>query len=115
MGRTVEDKRRREQEVVAHMIGVYCRGVHHTRGEDLCPQCRALLDYAVQRSQRFMAEKTFCSNCRVHCYRPEMREEVRRVMRYAGPRMLLSHPVMAIRHVIESNREKRRLKKECAV
>ncbi|MDR2525428.1 MAG: nitrous oxide-stimulated promoter family protein, partial [Oscillospiraceae bacterium] len=34
------------------------------------------------------------------CYRADMREKIRAVMRYAGPRMLLHHPVMAIRHFI---------------
>ncbi len=57
-----------------------------------------------------MEEKTFCSNCTVHCYRPEMRERIRTVMRYAGPRMLFHHPVIAIRHMIESQRERRRIR-----
>ena len=57
-----------------------------------------------------MEEKTFCSNCTVHCYRPEMRERIRTVMRYAGPRMLFHHPVMAIRHMIESQHERRRVR-----
>ena len=57
----------------------------------------------------FMETKTFCSNCRVHCYRPDMREQIRQVMRFSGPRMLCCHPVMATRHVIETQREKRKL------
>ena len=56
--------------------------------------------------------KRFVPNCRVHCYNREMREQIRRVMRFSGPRMLLHHPVMALRHVIESRREKQRMKKE---
>ena len=55
---------------------------------------------------------TFCSNCKVHCYKPEMREKIREVMRFSGPRMILYHPIMAIRHVIESRKEKKRLEKE---
>ena len=35
-----------------------------------------------------METKTFCSNCRAHCYRLEMREEIRKVMRFSGPRMI---------------------------
>ena len=56
-----------------------------------------------------METKTFCSNCKVHCYKPEMREKIRDVMRFSGPRMLFVHPVAAIRHVMETKREKRRL------
>jgi hypothetical protein len=56
-----------------------------------------------------MESKTFCSNCKVHCYKPEMREKIREVMRFSGPRMILHHPITSIRHVIESNKEKRDL------
>ena len=65
----------------------YCKKRHHTHGM-LCPDCAALRDYACQRSDRcpFMETKTFCSNCRVHCYKPEMREKIRAVMRFSGPR-----------------------------
>ena len=72
---------------------------------------KALNDYAILRSDRcpFMESKTFCSNCKVHCYKPEMREKIREVMRFSGPRMIFYHPVMAVRHVIESKKEKKRL------
>ena len=52
-----------------------------------------------------MENKTFCSNCKVHCYKPDMREQIRRVMRYSGPRMIKTHPILAIRHLIESKLE----------
>lgn len=111
----VQAKRDREKRMVSQMIALYCRGRHHTRGA-LCPDCAALEAYARARSDRcpFMETKTFCSNCRVHCYRPEMREQIRAVMRYAGPRMLFHHPVMAVRHVVERRRERRRLDREAA-
>ncbi len=106
----VEAKRQREKQVVSEMISLYCRKKHSAKGE-LCAECAALEAYARLRSEKcpFMETKTFCSNCRVHCYRPDMREKIRAVMRFAGPRMLLVHPVMAIRHVVESKREKKRL------
>ena len=70
--------------------------------------------YAAERSERcpFMENKTFCSNCKVHCYSPEMREEIKKVMRFSGPRMIAYHPVMAIRHVKETKKEKRRREEE---
>ena len=40
------------------------------------------------------------------------REKIRAVMRFSGPRMLFVDPVMAIRHLIESKKEKKRLGKE---
>ncbi len=106
----IQSKREREKRMVKEMIALYCKGIHHTKGT-LCPDCTALAKYASQRSDHcpFMETKTFCSNCKVHCYKPEMREKIRKVMQYAGPRMLLHHPVMAVRHVIESKREKNRM------
>ena len=97
------------------MIRLYCRERHGVK-RDLCPECAELLQYAMLRSDKcpFMETKTFCSNCRVHCYKLEMRERIRKVMRFSGPRMLLYHPIMAIRHVIESRKEKRRLEMENA-
>ncbi|MDO4174243.1 MAG: nitrous oxide-stimulated promoter family protein [Eubacteriales bacterium] len=107
----LERKRRKEQQVVAEMIALYCRKKHVRRkGQPLCPDCRALLEYAQTRSAHcpFMEQKTFCSNCRVHCYKPDMRENIRRVMRFSGPRMLLYHPLLAIWHVVCSKKEKRK-------
>lgn len=105
-----QTKREREKRMVSQMIALYCRKKHHTRG-DLCPQCAALDAYAKMRADKcpFMETKTFCSNCRIHCYKPDMRAKIREVMRFAGPRMILRHPVAAIRHVVETKKEQRRL------
>ena len=113
----INKKRRREQQVSREMIRLYCRKNHPQAWKQaggMCPQCQALADYAAQRSEKcpFMGTKTFCSNCTVHCYKPEMRSQIRTVMRFSGPRMLLYHPCMAIWHVVSSLREKRRLKKK---
>jgi len=109
----VATKREREKQMVTEMIALYCRKQHHTKGE-LCEECAALAEYARQRSDKcpFMETKTFCSNCRVHCYKPTMREQIRIVMRFSGPRMLFHHPIAAMRHVIETKKEKRRLERE---
>ena len=76
----------------------------------MCPECQDLLNYARLRSKKcpFMKEKTFCANCKVHCYKPEMREKIRQVMRFSGPRMLLYHPVLAIWHLVCSIKEKKK-------
>ena len=107
----VKTKRDREKETVSLMIAIYCRKKHG--GKTLCPDCAALDAYARLRSDKcpFMDTKTFCSNCKVHCYKKDMREKIREVMRFSGPRMIFHHPVMAIRHVIETKKEKRRMEK----
>ncbi len=109
--KNTETKREREKQMVSQMIALYCKKNHHTKGA-LCPDCAALAEYARQRSDKcpFMETKTFCSNCTVHCYKPEMREKIRQVMRFSGPRMLFHHPVAAIRHVVETKKEQNRLK-----
>lgn len=108
--RSVEDKREREKFLVSQMIKLYCRKKHKTK-KQLCSECKALDDYAKMRSEKcpFMETKTFCSNCKVHCYKPEMRGRIREVMRFSGPRMIFHHPIPAIRHVIETKKEKKRL------
>ena len=110
MKRDTDAKREREKALVSEMIALYCRKKHGARGA-LCPDCAALNEYARLRSEKcpFMETKTFCSNCKVHCYGPEMREKIRVVMHYSGPRMLFCHPILALRHVAESRAEKRRL------
>ena len=82
-------------------------------GGKLCDECSALYEYAAQRSRMcpFMEKKTFCSNCTVHCYKPEMRERIKKVMKFSGPRMLLYHPFMAVWHVVSSRLEKKKDKK----
>lgn len=108
--KSVDDKREREKELVSRMIQLYCRKNHKTKKE-LCAECQKLDDYARQRSDKcpFMETKTFCSNCTVHCYKPEMREKIRQVMRFSGPRMVFHQPIPAIRHLTESKKEKKRL------
>lgn len=108
----VQARREREKRMVSEMIALYCKKKHGTKGE-LCPECAALDAYARLRAEKcpFMETKTFCFNCKVHCYKPEMRDKIREVMRFSGPRMLFHHPVMAIRHLIESKKEQARLEK----
>lgn len=103
----VGTKRQNEKDIVELMIKVYCRGKHGNHKE-LCSDCRGLLEYALKRIDRcpYMETKTFCSACKTHCYSPEMREKIKLVMRYSGPRMLLYHPIMAIRHMLVTLSEK---------
>jgi hypothetical protein len=95
----------REWQTVAAMIRIYCRGRH--QGSDLCPECRELLDYAGARLERcrFGAEKPACANCPVHCYQRIRRDQIKDVMRYAGPSMLWRHPVLSARHWLDGFRK----------
>lgn len=95
----------RELKTIRAMLRIACRD-HHGTDEGLCAQCEALADYAAKRLALcpYGADKPTCVNCRIHCYGRRQREQVRETMRYAGPRMMLRHPVLAIMHVIDGRR-----------
>ena len=95
----------REARTVSVMIRDYC-SFHH-KGNENCSECAELLDYAIERLKKcpFQEGKTTCANCPVHCYRPEMREKIRTVMRYAGPRMIYRHPILALLHIVDGRRK----------
>lgn len=52
----------------------------------------------------FGEEKPACKQCPVHCYQPAKREEMKQIMRWAGPRMLWRHPILTVRHLIDDKR-----------
>jgi len=93
------------------MICLYCQD-HHGQDSELCYDCNELLVYALQRLAicPFQEQKPACNLCEVHCYSAAKREKVRQVMRYAGPRMLFRHPVLALRHLLDKRRSIPQLK-----
>ena len=86
----------REMITIRVMVGMYCHvQAQHGGGSELCNECAALWEYAQRRVEKcpFGAEKPTCANsARSTATNPTMRERVRSVMRYAGPRMLLRPP-----------------------
>lgn len=93
-------RRQYDKRVLGVMIKIYCRSKH--RSEDLCEECAQLFDYACQRVDKCpLGElKTSCKKCQIHCYSHHRRDQVRTIMRYAAPRVLFLHPIIAIRHLI---------------
>lgn len=85
------------------MIRIYCLNHHQ---QELCDDCRTLYQYAIVRIDKcvFGPAKPACNNCSIHCYSPKMKEQVKTVMRFAGPRMLYKHPVMAINHLLKKKK-----------
>lgn len=88
------------------MIRIYCRGQHKTK-KQLCPECSELLEYALFRLEEcpFGSSKPACNKCPIHCYKPDMKGPIRDIMRYAGPRMLLPHPVLTLFHFIDEQKK----------
>jgi hypothetical protein len=94
----------RERRTIEAMVTIYCHGKHG--GKELCPECGELLSYCDRRLELcpFKEEKPICFNCSVHCYNTQMRERIKPVMYYSGPRLLLRHPVLAIQHLADERR-----------
>lgn len=90
----------REASTLRIMVTMRCRKLHHPAG-GLCPDCEELLGYALGRLAACPdgEGKAACRLCPRHCYRPGERARIREVMAWAGPRMLLSHPLLALSHL----------------
>ena len=95
-------KQARETRTIEVMIDLYCHGAHSTP-HGHCEACERLLAYARQRIAAcpLRERKTTCATCPIHCYQAAQREEIRRVMRYAGPRMILFHPILTLFHLLD--------------
>jgi len=82
------------------MLSIYCNGNHQTKSR-LCPNCAQLLDYAKKRIEKcpWGKSKPACARCTIHCYEKIKREQIIKVMRYAGPKMALRHPILTFLHL----------------
>ncbi|WP_296938586.1 nitrous oxide-stimulated promoter family protein [uncultured Dysgonomonas sp.] len=91
-----------EKKTVTKMIKIYCAARHGT-SESLCADCLQLNEYAMDRLERctFGEDKPTCQQCPIHCYRPDMKLRMQEVMRYSGPRMIFSSPMLAIVHLVK--------------
>lgn len=97
----------REAGTLGKMYRLYCRQRH--KENNLCNECYRGLEYALGRLSvcRFGEDKPVCSRCEVHCYAKSRREQTKKVMRYAGPRMIVFHPLDALNHLWDSHFRRR--------
>jgi hypothetical protein len=104
---------RREKKTIASMVNIYCKA-HHGTHDKLCAECAEFQDYAFIRLDKcpFQEKKSTCGKCLIHCYRPDMKEKVKKIMRYSGPRMIVHHPVLALHHVWDGRRKPPKLEKQ---
>ncbi len=91
-----------EKNVVDKMIRIYCRKKHKSKSE-LCVECTRIHQYAFGKLDKcpFGENKTACKDCKVHCYQKEMREKVRDIMRFSGPRMMIYYPKDFVIHILK--------------
>ncbi|MBW8001923.1 MAG: nitrous oxide-stimulated promoter family protein [Planctomycetes bacterium] len=97
-----------EKKTIKAMIDIFCSAHHQTKKNTLCFDCSQLIEYANARLDKcpFGPDKGPCLKCEIHCYKQEMRDKIKQVMRFSGPRMLKSHPILAINHLIKEKTAK---------
>ena len=91
-----------ESTLIERMIRYYCQHRHATPHGQLCAECEGLLTYARQRIAHchYGDDKPTCRKCPVHCYSPNKREQIKEVMKFAGPRMLAHGDLAALKHLL---------------
>lgn len=99
----------RELVTITTMTEMYCSAHHGGSGAGLCEECGDFVDYAAVRLRKcpYGEDKPTCSNCPIHCYKPARKVQGRAIMQYAGPRMLLRHPLLTIAHKLDGIRKVR--------
>lgn len=88
-----------QKRIVRNMISLYSRhttGTYKLNGsyKELAEYCERRLDHCYWGNK-----KPSCKNCSIHCYNKAKREEIKKIMKWAGPRMIIYHPIQAIRHL----------------
>lgn len=106
--------KQKEIEIVKIMIQKYCNKKHITKTGFLCDDCENLFDYVKLRRSKciFGDDKPFCSSCNIHCYKLEKRKQIKEVMKYSGPRLIFSHPILVFKHLTETIKFKKRIKND---
>ncbi|MCD6122548.1 MAG: nitrous oxide-stimulated promoter family protein [Spirochaetales bacterium] len=94
---------RREKKTLTAMIDIYCRKFNYTNAEQLA-EYKELLAYALKKIDNcpYHEKKPICPKCRIHCYNRKMREKIKKVMKYSGPRIIFRHPYFTLMHFIDS-------------
>ncbi len=89
------------------------------RQKKLTKEMQELLDYSYlriencpHRKKNNNGEKPFCSCCNIQCYKADMKQNMVEVMRFSGPRILFSHPIVSIDHLKKTLKFKREQKSE---
>lgn len=93
----------REKVTILTMIKMYCDRFHKTDGE-LCSDCLELSEYAMDCVSLcpYSENKPVCGRCPSNCFQKDSYARITAIMGYVGPRMLIRHPMLTVRHVIDA-------------
>ncbi len=91
----------KEKRIMEFMVRLYCS--KKEKNNELCDSCKKLIEYSKKRLDNcpYGNKKPSCKRCQKHCYRKEYRENIREVMRYSCPRIILYKPLEFIRHLVK--------------
>jgi hypothetical protein len=89
-----------EKTIVKAMIEIYCKANHNA--VRMCEDCNKLIEYALLRTEkcRYQENKPACKRCPTHCYNIENRNKIKEIMRFSRKKILLKHPILSVKHVI---------------
>ena len=96
----------KDVETIRIMTEIYCHAHHNTK-EGLCPECEEFYLYSVKRlaCSPFGEKKPVCAKCNIHCYGKGYKERAKEIMAFSGPKLLLKHPILSMRHILALFRE----------
>ena len=96
-----------EFKTIQAMVKLYCKAFHQQKEKKVpCEECLEFIRYANKKLDRcpYGQNKPTCNKCPIHCYKIDPRAQARKIMCYAGPRMLFRHPVLAVKHLLAEKR-----------
>lgn len=94
----------KERENIRKTFGVYCHSHHNTEGDKLCQKCTALLTTIFTKISRcpYGISKPICDKCETPCFGEKATNDFLTIMKSSQRKMLFSHPMMTIKHKIQS-------------
>lgn len=95
-----------EVRTIRLMTEIYCHA-HHGTDSELCEECQAFFEYARKRLAccPYGDKKPVCKKCRIHCFGKDFKTKAKEIMAYSGPRLMLRHPILSLRHIAAVFRE----------
>lgn len=93
----------KEKETIRKTFGEYCNANHGTDGGKLCAKCTAVLSTVMIKISRcpYGIGKPICEQCETPCFGERFTNEFTTIMKGGQKKMLLSHPIMAVKHKLK--------------
>lgn len=94
----------KEKQHIKKSFLLYCHKHHGTADETLCPKCTALLATVMVKMNKckYGITKPICDRCDDSCLGTAPTREFLKIMKSSGRSMMFRHPIMAIKHKLQS-------------